>query len=247
MPLEKHLFITIFFVLDLLRNRKNLMPFKPVPVSDRRVYNDNSLAGLIDDLFDKFLLENIDDTLPAQIVSFDAVTNRVSVKPLIKMVRTDGVQIERTEILSIPVFSLGSNKMAIRFNLEAGDLGWIKASDNDISLFLQNYEDSAPNTARTHSFSDAIFYPDHMRGYNFSENMIISNPDQTIKIGFFDDRIEITAPTVNVDASTVNINSTNTNIGVGGQPIARFGDTVEVLGVQPGISVRTGTITGFFK
>lgn len=189
------------------------------PLTSRKVDNDYSLAALLEEVMDNFLLENINDHLPAQVVSFDQLTNRVEVQPLIKMVTTDGRQINRATISSIPVFSLGSSKIAIKFNLQSGDLGWIKASDADISLFLQNYTNSSPNTFRKHSFSDAIFYPDYMRGFSFSENMVISTPDGSVKIGFNDTSIDITAP-------TVNINATNTNLGTGGNPIARQGDPV---------------------
>jgi len=48
---------------------------------------------------------------------------------------------------------------------------------------------------------------------------------------------------VDVTATNVNIDASATNLGVGGQPIARVGDSVEVTGVSSGSSTRTGTIT----
>jgi len=48
---------------------------------------------------------------------------------------------------------------------------------------------------------------------------------------------------VNLKAKNVNIDAATTNLGVGGQPIARVGDTVQVAGVQAGGATVNGTIT----
>lgn len=59
-----------------------------------------------------------------------------------------------------------------------------------------------------------------------------------------DGKLEINAKgDVDVTATNVNIDASATNLGVGGQPIARVGDSVEVTGVSSGSSTRTGTIT----
>lgn len=48
---------------------------------------------------------------------------------------------------------------------------------------------------------------------------------------------------VNLTASNVNVDASETNLGVGGQKIARLGDTVQVVGVMAGGATISGTIT----
>lgn len=46
--------------------------------------------------------------------------------------------------------------------------------------------------------------------------------------------------TVNIEAATVNVNATTTNLGVGGQPIARVGDSIQVT--VPSFGTHVGAI-----
>jgi|LSQX01.2.fsa_nt_gb hypothetical protein len=107
-----------------------------------------------------YIRDNLDTMLPVQVTGYDAKTNKVTVKPLIRLVSTDGTEVERAEIANIPVFRFGNPRFFITLQQKAGDFGWLMANDRDISLFLQSYQANRPNTARLHSFSDAVFFPD---------------------------------------------------------------------------------------
>lgn len=167
------------------------------PISTRNFANDGYLPGLLDQIMSDFLKERIDDCLPAIVQSYDAEKNLAIVQPLIMLLRTDGETVERGT-LRVPVFSLGTSKMSLRFNLAAGDLGWIKANDRDISLFLQSYKEERPNTLRKHDFSDAVFYPDAMKGMAFGAGVVamMTNADGTVKTEWYDDKIVHTAADV---------------------------------------------------
>lgn len=105
--------------------------------------------------------DNVDDMLPATVVSYNAATNRAVVKPLSVMVDSAGKQIEREQIGDIPVYRYGGGGFVVTLPVQPGDFGWLKASDRDITHNLTATGTQArPQTGRTHSFSDGMFYPD---------------------------------------------------------------------------------------
>lgn len=159
----------------------------------------DTLVGTLQFCLNKFL-QGVEGMLPAQVVAYDRINspNFVKVQPLIMILNTDGSVESRPQPAKIPVFSYGGGGFFISFNLRPDDFGWIKSNDRDISLFLQSYAESKPNTLRKMSFSDAVFIPDIMRGYTISpedlNSMIISSIDGTVKITLATGIIQITAP-----------------------------------------------------
>lgn len=135
-------------------------------IPSRDPANDDSLVGLFRQVLDKFI-QNTDDMLPARVVAVSG--NRVQVQPLIMLVTTGGENVTRAQIIDLPIHRPGAGGFMLLFPVRSGDLGWIKASDRDISLFLQSWQESPPNTFRKHSFSDAVFIPDVMRGWTLDE------------------------------------------------------------------------------
>ena len=145
-------------------------------IPSRRQANNGTLLGALRLAFTK-MFQQLDDTLPARVISYDRGTNRVVVQPTIRIVNTERQLIDRPQLINMPVFNAGGGGFIVNFPLMEGDLGWIKATDRDISLFLQSLEDAAPNTERVHSFEDGVFYPDVMR--NFTIN---SEDDDRIRL-----------------------------------------------------------------
>lgn len=134
---------------------------------DSKEGNRGSLDGALREIMTKFL-QGVDDMLPGVVIEYDRTENRAKVQPLIKIMLTDGTVLDRPEIASIPVLNIGGGNAVLSFNIKPGDLGWIKASDRDISLFMQSMVSSAPNTLRKHSFSDALFIPDAFRKWTLN-------------------------------------------------------------------------------
>lgn len=175
----------------------------PAPPS-RNISLDGTLIGLLR-LFKNKMLQNMDDMLPAEVIAYDRETNRAQVQPLIVMVNTRNIQIIRAQIASIPVLQIGGGGFVVSVPIQTGDLGWIKANDRDITFFKKNYKQSAPNTQRKHSFSDAIFVPDSMMrnvviAEEDADNLVIQNNSGTVRIAIWDDKVKITAPSVIIDA-----------------------------------------------
>lgn len=207
---------------------------------------NGSLAGTIQFAFSK-LMQNINGMLPAQVVAYDRTNNRVQVQLLIAIVTTDGSQIPRAQIASIPVLILGGGGFMINFNLQPGDLGWVLANDRDISIFLQTYAQSPPNTGRTFSFSDGLFIPDIMRNYTIEaedlNNFVIQSTNALERISFGTGQITITAPLVIINGA-LQVNGAFSANG-GGNISGGVGAAFNVMGniTQTGDLAVTGNIT----
>lgn len=181
--------------------------------------DNNTLVGSVTFAFKK-LMQGVNGMLPAQVMAYDRSTNRTQVQLLINIVATDGTQIARPQLSSIPVFVFGGGGFRLSFPLKEGDFGWVIANDRDISLFLQSYAQAQPNTARVKSFSDGVFFPDVMTGLNTisgadADSVVLQSVDGNISIALGANSIDIKATTaVNVTAPvlavTGNITATGT-------------------------------------
>jgi len=174
--------------------------------------DNSSITGLLKTTQDR-TSRNIEKMLPARVINFDRAKNRVTVQPLIRVMGTDGNAISRNQLFSIPVYNPSGGGFGVYVPLVAGNLGWIHANDRDISLFLQSYSESNPNTTRKHLFSDAIFYPDLMTGFSIdgedTANLTIQNNDASVKITLSNDTIKIKAPNIISECENFTVNSTN--------------------------------------
>jgi hypothetical protein len=162
----------------------------------------NDPVGVVRLILTKFL-QGVDDMLPAKVLSYDRTTNRAQVQPLIAMVTTDNRQITRAPVASVPVLQLGGGGFVASFPINAGDLGWIKANDRDISFFKKTLKNASPNTQRKHSFEDALFIPDVMlQGVTIASedvgNLVIQNLAGTVKISWWSTFLKIIAPRVGI-------------------------------------------------
>ena len=131
--------------------------------------NEGSLPGQLDAALKSFFLNQFEGMLPATVVSYNDQTNRAVIKPLVMLGTTSGAKVSRAQVSGIPVYRFGGGGFFMRFPIKAGDFGWIKANDRDISLVFQRggLEDW-PNTERTHKFSDAMFFPDTFKQWVIS-------------------------------------------------------------------------------
>lgn len=220
------------------------MATQPNAPPSRDPADDGTFLGTLNQVLKKHL-QGVDDMLPARVVSYDRATNRAQVLPLVRILTTDGRQLNRAQIASVPVVQLGGGNAVLSFNLAPGDLGWIKANDRDISIFLQSYEASAPNTLRLHSFQDAVFVPDVMTGYTINAedegNAVLQTLDGSVRVALWPDRVKLTAGAVSCTvgpASTDFVGPVNIPDGatINGIP---FG-THRHVGVDPGVGTSGG-------
>lgn len=159
--------------------------------------NIGSLAGFCRELLTAWLRSEVDDMLPAQVLAYDRKTNLAQVKPMVRMVTTNGQQLSRASVASVPVLVMGGGNCLLSFPLKAGDIGWIKASDRDISLFMQHYAEAIPNTKRMHKFEDGLFIPDLIKNFTIADedadNVVLQWRDSSTRIALGSDKVKITA------------------------------------------------------
>jgi len=157
----------------------------------------------INQAISQHMRDNVDDMLPATVVSYDAATNRAVVKPLSVMVDSAGRQIEREPIGDIPVYRYGGGGFVVTLPVQPGDFGWLKASDRDITHNLTATGTQArPQTGRTHSFSDGMFYPDtaaNVPGASGSEMSMRSVSGES--------KLDIGSSNIGLDSSNIGLTS----------------------------------------
>ncbi|CAH6970216.1 hypothetical protein VCHA30O60_50150 [Vibrio chagasii] len=170
--------------------------------------NEESLTQVLQ-VFEERIFKGMENKLPVRVVSVSGDRKRVSVKPLISIVGENNQIISRGVIKGIPVFQHGAGGFLISFDINENDLGWIDTADRDISLFLQTYNESPPNTFRKHSFSDAQFIPDIMTDFTIdsedSDSLVIQNREATVKISMNQNRINLRAPSISAVADSIDL------------------------------------------
>jgi hypothetical protein len=177
------------------------------PSLERNPALSGTLLGAFNLAINK-IIQGLDGRLPASIVGYNRTTNLATVEILIPYVTTGGDVVPRSQIAAVPVQIDGGGGIFISFPLQAGDLGWIEACDRDISLFLQTYKTTQPNTFRKWSFSDGKFTPSVMKGYTINIQdtgaAVISTLDGTVRIAISETGgVQITSPTVTIDGGLV--------------------------------------------
>jgi hypothetical protein len=180
--------------------------------------NNNTLSGAMRFAFQKFL-QGTDGMLPAKVIAFKRSTNRVTVQLMITVVTTGGTQITRPQVASVPVLQLGGGGVFLGFNLVPGNLGWLCANDRDISLFLQDYVQSPPNTGRIKNFADGVFIPAQMTNFTINapdaDNAVLSTADGTIRLSIGANGITLTSPPgLNLTAPLTTVTGAQTVTGV---------------------------------
>lgn len=171
--------------------------------------HDGRMHGAMKGVLRNFLM-GVDDMLPAVVLAYDDAHNRATVRPLVMMGDTDGRKISRAAVSGIPTLRLGGGGFFLRFPIKAGDFGWIKACDRDISLILQSSGgEDWPNTERLHSFSDALFIPDTVKDWVIdpadASALVIQSTDGSTKISIDDGVVTISGAAVNVDSAAITL------------------------------------------
>lgn len=171
--------------------------------------NYNNFGGVTGFIFKK-LMENIDDVLPGQVVSFNRDTNTAVVQPLVKLVSTEGTGINRSQYQAF-VVQIGGAGFTLNFKLNPGDLGLLIACDRDISACMQRNALAKPNTARMKSFSDSFFIPLVLRGNTVAPsdagNAVLQSLDNSVKLSLGTNKLTAAAATVEIDADNLIINA----------------------------------------
>jgi hypothetical protein len=153
-----------------------------------------------------------EDMLPGEVVAYDRATNLATIQPMIKILTTNNTLVSRGQNTNVPVFAYGGGGFVISFPVKAGDKGWIKANDRDISLYMQAQAEAGPNTQTLHSFNNAMFFPDAMQSFTINEadeaSLVIQSLDGTTRFVMGSNSIKMYSGTLthnDVDISAVHV------------------------------------------
>jgi len=218
--------------------------------------NTGTMQGMMRHILDKYM-QDVDDMLPARVIGFNGDRNnpRVSVQIMYLVTKTDGSTIPMSQLASIPVMTMSGGGFLLSFPIKSGDLGWIKANDQDMSLFFQSGEASPGNTQRMHSFEDGVFIPDVMRGWTIAgvdqDNAVLQSLDGTVKLSLSTDTVRMEANSDFVEVGPSGIKSSGDWDHTGKMKITgnveTFG-TLENNGVDVGSThVHSGVTVGIFN
>ncbi|MCK5644687.1 MAG: hypothetical protein KAJ19_28065 [Gammaproteobacteria bacterium] len=164
--------------------------------------NNGLLTGVFRQVLKKFLQRDVDNQLPAKVIAYDRELNIATVEPMIRVLDTNGELTTRAQISEVPVLALGSGSALLNFNLLPGDVGWIEASDRDISTYLNNLAQTGPPTRRMHDFSDGLFIPDKVKGFIIQDSeseITLQTIDGSQRFEVFADKVKMTSGTDSVE------------------------------------------------
>lgn len=188
-------------------------------------------AALEKFLRDKAMLT--DDCLPAVVVSYNRASNIATVRPIIARVTVSDVQVNRQQIVEVPVLAYGGGGFVINFPVQAGDIGWIKACDRDLDFFKQSFSSSdvIPPTARMHQFSDSWFIPDQFNKYTIgathANDAVFQSLDGTQRFA-----VNAAQVTMGSGSTTIVVTGSTITATVGGTTIVANGSSVTATSSQ---------------
>lgn len=174
-------------------------------------------------------IAGIHTALPGRIETFDG--SLASVKPLIKKVFTDGVELSLPVIPGVPVIFPATSDFQFTFPLKKGDDCLIIFSERDLSNWIAKGEDSIPADTKKYDLSDAIAIPGlyspavDPKTYD-DTNVIMSFKGATFKIQP-DDKFAIGNSTIElIEALSDFIDLVSTSNCVNGAPLSRSAEMI---------------------
>jgi hypothetical protein len=104
-------------------------------------------------------LAEIHTAIPGRVETFNRARAQVSVKPLIKRIYRDGLQISLPVISNVPVIFPRSGEASLTFPLQKGDTGLILFSERSLENWLARGGEAEPGDPRRFDMTDGIFLP----------------------------------------------------------------------------------------
>jgi hypothetical protein len=148
--------------------------------------------------------------IPAQVVSYDAATNTVSVQPCIQVIRSEdptNLSPRNLPVLeNVPVRQYGSGKLFFTVAPAVDSYGVLHIMDRDLHRWLSSGGIVYPGASRKFDLSDAIFEPGILPYVDDGDNGQMSEPVKTDRISLRT-RSGLTEVSVCVDESiAINVN-----------------------------------------
>ena len=121
---------------------------------------DDTLVGALQNFF-MFQMSDVYTAIPCRVEKVDSAEEaRVTVKPLIKQLLTDGTSVERPVLLGVPLMTLASGSSVVHLPVNEGDTVLCVFSMRGLDAFKSGSgEIEAPTDFRVFDKRDAIAIP----------------------------------------------------------------------------------------
>lgn len=204
----------------------------------------NDQSGLIDFFLQKNAAD-IQKVIPAKIISYDRNLNRATIQILTLFLTSTGQKLQMKSIPNIPVLTLAGGGFVLSFPVQAEQIGFLLASDRDISLLKQNLTSYTPATNRQHQYEDSIFIPLNLNGFTVNEAdanaLLISSLDGATKLSIQNNLITMTAANVVINGNTI-VNGTLTATDTITSNVDVIADTISTKRhLHGGVTTGSGT------
>ena len=122
----------------------------------------SKLVKLVRSLVDEKFAD-VHTHLPAQVVSYDAATNLVSIQPCIDRFRIDDpnniTSVHLPQIDDVPVHHYGSGKCLVTVAPQVDSYGTYHVCERSITKWISQGGIATPDTSRKFDISDGFFVP----------------------------------------------------------------------------------------
>lgn len=126
------------------------------------------------------VLSSIHTSLPASVVKYDAGSHRATVKPSIRMLMDNGIQVELPELVEVPVIFPASKFFDLEFPLDKDDGVLLVFQEQDISSWKAGDSPAIPATASRFSLDSAVAIPGLIHSPSKGRARIVIDKDGTI-------------------------------------------------------------------
>ena len=102
---------------------------------------------------------SVHTSIPATVVKYDEGSHRAQVKPSVRMLMDNGIQIELPELMDVPVVFPSGKFFDLEFPLDKGDGVLLLFAEQDISSWKKGDSPAVPATASRFNLDAAIAIP----------------------------------------------------------------------------------------
>ena len=105
------------------------------------------------------VLSAVHTSMPAGVVKYDQGKHRATVKPSVRMLMDNGIQVEIPELMDVPVIFPSSQFFDMEFPIDKGDMVLLVFQEQDISGWKKGDALSTPATPSRFSLDAAVAIP----------------------------------------------------------------------------------------
>ena len=116
------------------------------------------MSQALDSYFEQAMM-GVHTSLPAVVVKYDNEKHRAQVKPAVRLLMSNGIQIELPELMDVPVLFPSAKSFDLEFPLEKGDKVMLVFQEQDISSWKKGDKDPSSETASRFSLDSAVAVP----------------------------------------------------------------------------------------